>query len=208
MGYHPRRDIVGKRFEHLVVIERLPGSVALCGCDCGRVTKVKVGALPNQKSCGKCWRERRGRKHGMAYSPEYNVWEHMIQRCTNSNDDSYHNYGSRGITVCDRWRESFMAFFSDMGARPGRGYTIERINNDGGYEPGNCRWIPKALQSKNRRANRPLTCAGVTMSMDAWAAKLEISVNTIRTRLHRGWTMAQICSLPAQRGKKPGPEGE
>lgn len=202
MGYHPRREIVGQRFGRLYVIARFPNSVALCLCDCGKRTRIDIGHLDKQKSCG-CWREEARRKHGFSKAPEYNTWEHIVQRCMNPKNDAYRNYGGRGITICQEWRESFTCFLRDMGFRPGPMFTIERIDNNGNYEPGNCKWIPKAQQSSNRRTNHILIFRGESKPIWQWAAELAIKETTIRTRLHRGWTPEQIFSLPPQRGKKP-----
>lgn len=94
-----------------------------------------------------------GRKmvHGMCHSPEYLIWNQMIQRCYNKNQYSYNNYGGRGIKVCPRWLDSFVYFHDDMGNKPSIEYSIDRINNDGNYEPSNCRWATKLDQASNRR---------------------------------------------------------
>lgn len=89
--------------------------------------------------------------HGMSGSPEYMSWSRMKQRCYNPNHSNYHNYGGRGIRVCKRWRESFSAFYEDMGPKPAPDYQIDRINNDGNYEPGNCRWITPTENLRNTR---------------------------------------------------------
>lgn len=88
--------------------------------------------------------------HGMDGTSEYHTWQAMIKRCHNPNDKAYKNYGARGISVCDRWRDSFVNFYADMGGRP-EGLSLDRINNDGNYEPGNCRWANQATQHENRR---------------------------------------------------------
>jgi hypothetical protein len=130
-----------------------------CVCDCGKAVEVRAQALKNghTQSCG-CLRVDvsgvRATKHGMKEVPEYIVWKGMRNRCNNAKCDQYIYYGARGIKVCDRWAD-FALFLADMGERPtdatGRNLTIDRINNDGDYEPGNCRWATSSQQNKNKR---------------------------------------------------------
>lgn len=93
-------------------------------------------------------------KHGGVGTPEYRIWTHMKGRCLNETDARYADYGGRGIIVCDRWVESFAAFLADMGPRPSKSHSIDRIDNDGGYEPSNCRWATDQEQSLNKRVYR------------------------------------------------------
>jgi hypothetical protein len=116
----------------------------------------------------------------------------MKRRCYNPNNDQYHLYGERHIVVCDRWRKSFVNFLADMGPKPFPEASVERISNDGNYEPGNCKWATKMEQSQNTRKVRLLTYKGVTMCLRAWARKLGITHQTLRLRIERGWSDDQI----------------
>lgn len=153
----PAPNLIGRKFNYLTVIERAANEVRghsiharwLCRCDCGKTITVVSTALRSgrTKSCG----HARGIvKHRMVGTPEYSTWYGMITRCTNPRQPAYKNYGGRGITVCERWRNSFAEFFTDMGPRP-EGLSLDRINNDGNYEPGNCRWATRREQRLNSR---------------------------------------------------------
>jgi hypothetical protein len=111
--------------------------------------------------------------------------------------DSYENYGGRGITVCDRWRDSFVAFYEDMGERPSPKHSIDRIDSNGNYEPGNCRWATPKQQMNNRRANRMITIDGETLSLQKWADRSGINRSTIYSRVGHGWPLDKAVSVPA-----------
>lgn len=133
-----------------------------CRCVCGREADVRTDGLNTGKSqgCLPCRNKNNGRpiQHGDAkrsrMAPEYKSWAGAIQRCTNPNDAAYANYGGRGIKVCDRWLESYENFLADMGRKPNSRHSIDRINNDGNYEPGNCRWATAYQQRHNRRDSK------------------------------------------------------
>lgn len=158
-----RIDITGQRFGRLIALNNASrsaqGMIWLCLCDCGNKTSVHAKYLKagNTKSCG-CWdREavrRRNYKHGYRTRekshPLYNTWQNIHRRCSNKRAPDYKNYGGRGITVCEQWQD-FERFLSDMGERPA-GCSIDRIDNDQGYFPSNCRWATHSQQMKNRRA--------------------------------------------------------
>ncbi len=165
-----KADITGIRFGMLQAIEFVGShsghALWLCQCDCGEFKEVLAKKLKEGKiiSCG-C--KRLG---GFSYIPEYKVWRQMIRRCTVETAEQFKNYGGRGISVCSQWRESFEAFYEDMGPRP-EGYTIERVDNDGNYEPSNCKWATRSEQNLNRRPMRPrkkkgVKVGGVVPSMD------------------------------------------
>lgn len=125
------------------------------------------------------------KSHGRSYDPIYNVWQRMIARCYGRYSDSFANYGGRGITVCERWRNSFEAFLVDMGERP-EGTQLDRIDNEKGYSPENCRWATIKQQNRNRRGNRFLTLNGRTLTVAGWAEELGLRVGNVYSRLSRG----------------------
>lgn len=185
-------DISGLRYGKLVVsrkVENIGKKVAwLCECDCGEGTTVTSSDLRSghTKSCG-CLK---GGKitHGMNRSPEHSIWCQIKGRCYNKNSPAYSYYGGRGIKVCDRWRDSFEAFFHDMGDRPSGNHSIDRIDNDGDYTPENCRWATPYMQANNARSNVRITYQGETHTVTQWARKLAVSPQTIFSRIRYGWT--------------------
>lgn len=125
--------------------------------------------------------------HGMKQTPEYQAWGSMITRCENQNRPSWRHYGGRGISICARWRDSFEAFFQDMGPRPSPKHTIERKDNEGNYEPGNCKWGTRFEQSANRRNSNLVTIDGHGEVCLAEAARITgIPYMTIVRRYHKG----------------------
>lgn len=116
----------------------------------------------------------------------YTAWYNMLLRCYDPTANGYNAYGGRGIVVCDRWRESFDVYYADVGPRPTPAHSIDRIDNDGDYVPGNVRWADAKTQARNRRSNRWLTYAGKTQTMAAWAEELGVTIWTLSARLRSG----------------------
>lgn len=127
----------------------------------------------------------------------WNTWKRMIERCCNPKDTNYARYGGRGITVCARWRESSSAFFDDMGPKPSPDLTLDRIDNDGPYEPANCRWATRREQTRNKRTNVRLTHNGRTQCVVDWAREHGLDPKTLASRLKMGWSMERALSTPA-----------
>lgn len=135
-------------------------------------------------------------KHGMEGTPEYQTWSGIKTRCYNPRDKSYQGYGSRGIVMSDEWLRSFPAFLRDMGRRPGLGFTIDRINNDGPYCKDNCRWATVREQTWNRRTSRMLTANGKRQCVAAWSVETGIPAATIRYRVNHGWPEEKAVFTP------------
>jgi len=138
------------------------------------------------------------RKHGYGRTygrPKlYSIWKAMRQRCMNTASKHYRNYGARGIKICERWNK-FENFLADMG-NPPPGLTLDRINNDGNYEPTNCRWATQLVQSHNSRAVRIITVRGESLPMPVWAKRLGMPVTAIRARLFCGWSEERAVTEP------------
>ena len=193
------KDISGQKFGRLLVLratdKRMHGNVIWhCLCECGFCCDVKSGDLVSgrTKSCGCLRRDttiRTKTKHGHAHTKISNVWVAMNQRCFNSSYKEFHNYGGRGIRVCDEWRDNFQAFYDYVSNLPHfgeKGYSLDRINNDGNYEPGNVRWATAREQCNNKRNSITLTHDGETKTFAEWAEITGISYSTIYHRVRRG----------------------
>lgn len=197
--YHSiSKRYIGRRFGRLIVIERAPNrpgnscAIWRCLCECGN-EKLKSSydlKRNHAPSCG-CWgRERTTastKTHGKTETSEYERWASMKQRCNNPKHKMYSYYGGRGITVCESWNESFEAFLSDMGEAP-PGMSLDRMDNDGNYEPGNCRWATATTQIRNRSNCHYLTARGETLLLSDWAAKVGVRKGTIANRIRYGWS--------------------
>jgi hypothetical protein len=144
-------------------------------------------------------RQRNLEKYGverLKEIPENRIYFTILSRCENKNVTAYKNYGGRGIKMCERWRNSFDAFYEDMGQRPGPEYSIDRIDNDGDYSPENCRWATRTEQSRNRRSNHLVEAFGKKQCIADWADELGVTFQLIKDRLRRGWCVTKALLIP------------
>ena len=197
----PPLQLLNKKIGRLLVVERLKNRKGFtmwrCICDCGNERNVLGCSLGNgnTKSCGCLGVDRRREatvKHGMSGSGTYQTWAHMVQRCTNPKRWDYKHYGGRGISIFSEWLD-FSCFLRDMGERPPR-LTLDRINNSGNYEPGNCRWATRKEQSNNSRVPVVLTLAGKSMNIAQWADELGVNRDMLYMRRFRGWPVERILA--------------
>lgn len=199
-------NLIGQRFGRLVVIEQAPSTKDkkarwLCRCDCGVVSIKRATGLKGggSTSCG-CYRKTLRVTHGQTWRREYWVWSEAKARCYNPSNKNYKHYGARGIRMCDKWRTDFQAFFDDMGPCP-EGKSLDRYpNQNGNYEPGNCRWATITEQSRNRRSNVILEFNGERLCIGEWAERTGIKRATIAARfLDYGWSAHDALTIPVQK---------
>ena len=210
----PRLNLVGQKFERLTVEEWIPAHDNICGkwkcrCNCGNLVLVPTHSLKsgNTKSCG-CF--RKGIIKPRSFEGEYTdkhrprlywTWINMIRRCENPKAPDYYRYGAIGITVCEEWHDlpTFLnwAYTHDWQ----EGLTLDRINNNGNYEPENCRWADVFTQGNNRRTNTLWEYNGKTMTLAQWSRKTGLSSETLLHRKKAGWTIEEILTTP--KGVKP-----
>lgn len=137
-------------------------------------------------------------KHGLSYTPGYKAWQQMRLRCLDPKHARYADYGGRGITVCDRWKDSPVNFIADMGPCP-PGHELDRIDNNKGYEPSNCRWVTREVNGRNRRSNRLLTMGGETRSLAEWAQMYGLNQATLLGRIDKqGWSSERAITTPSR----------
>lgn len=206
-------QLVGKRFGFLVVIARDSsnhrGACWRVLCDCGNEVRLSTDLLlrDGRKACGHgCEKTKiHGAYEDGAPTKEYSIWMGMLARCNNPKSESFKNYGGRGIKVCDRWTASFEAFLADVG-KPGPGLSLDRIDNERGYEPGNVRWATMSQQLRNTRRNRIVTAFGESHCVAKWVEMRPfLTQNAVISRLNHGWAAERALSTPvAPRRKQNG----
>ncbi len=205
--------LVGSTFGFLSVIGKTEngngGRCWICQCTCGQIKFFNRSLLQkgnpagSPMSCG-CKKLEAIRSklitHGHSSrglkSPEWQVWCRIREVCRNPRNKKFPYYGGRGIKVCDRWLLSFADFLADMGRRPSSDHSIGRIDNNGNYEPSNCRWETDVQQANNKRSNRLLTFNGETLTMGQWSAKTGLDVKRIWSRINRNWSVERTLTTP------------
>lgn len=205
------RDLIGMRYGRLQVIERAENHgkrvMWRCLCECGKEVTTRGENLTTGRtqSCGCYNRERsslRHTTHGGTKTRMHREWAKIKQRCSNPNNDRWADYGGRGIEVCPEWRYSFEAFRDWALANGYRDdLTIDRIDVNGNYEPGNCRWITNKEQQHNRRNNHYITYNGETHTITEWARIYGLSENGLVHRISRGWEIERALMTPMQNRK-------
>lgn len=207
---HFVENLVGRSFGRLTVVSRAANSKRgnarwNCHCSCGGESTVVAANLRSGavSACGCVSVESRtihGHSRRSKHSTEYIIWSGMIKRCENENCQKFPIYGGRGIKVCARWREDFSAFLADMGPRPSAKHSIDRYpDNDGNYEPGNCRWATRRQQDTNMRRNLLVDFRGKRMTLVEAVELVGARYSLVHGRLRRGWSIDRALYSPARR---------
>lgn len=213
-------DLLGRRFERLIVVAyegtrkrdaKHSDTIWVCKCDCGNEATVTGSLLTMRttRSCGCLKIEcsiRQGHanaKHQMSGTREHQAWVALKARCLNPSNAGWVNYGGRGISVCQEWLNSFEAFYRDMGPRPGPGYSIDRRDNERGYEPSNCFWATSKEQTRNRRSNRWLEIDGFRRTLSEWCELYNVRLPMVRQRILKGMNPKDALTKPSIRPQAP-----
>jgi hypothetical protein len=196
-------DRVGEVFGRLTLLSviRMVGETVTgtFKCNCGKVVNRAMGNVVsgNTSSCG-CLKSElttaKNNKHSLSKTVEYKLWTGMLTRCHNESHSSYKGYGARGITVCDRWRSSFMSFLNDMGKRPSDGHSIERKDNSRGYSEDNCVWATDVEQARNKTTSIYYTHEGESKTLKEWSNEAGVDYHCAYYRHRHGWSIERILS--------------
>lgn len=195
-------DLVGQKFAKLTVIKRAENTKGgsarwLCKCDCGNETIVSAGNLKSGavKSCGCLKKISHNSKHNESQTPLYRMWISMIHRCENPKHISYKDYGQRGITVCEKWHDFLEFKVWAESTKPDGDFSIDRIDNDKGYCPENCRWASRKEQANNRRSNVRIEYQGEIHNLTEWSEILGFNYKTVHNRMYKlGWSFEKAIN--------------
>lgn len=203
--------LIGSKFNRLRYIGKAENdkrnkTMWICKCDCGTIKNIQATQVKNQRvlSCG-CLKDEGNRKtHGLRKHRLYKIHSGMRQRCYNENNTAYKNYGGRGITVCDEWKNDFQSFY-DWSMENGyqKGLSIDRINNDGNYEPSNCRWVDTKTNNNNKRNVHYVTYKNKTQSLMSWCEELDLDYGIISSRIvEYGWDIERAFTTKSRKYDK------
>ena len=191
-------DLTGKKYNSLIFLSRAKNvgknTLWLVKCDCGCIKSMQPSAVIKGLvvSCG-CYARKIKTTHGHSKHPLYSTWKKIIYRCDKKSDKAYKNYGARGISVSDEWRNSFLRFVDDMGNKPD-GYEIDRKDNNGNYCKENCHWVTPETNSNNRRSNVFITYKDKTLTIMQWSRLTGVNRRTIIDRYNKGWSLDKVFS--------------
>lgn len=202
----PSSDLTGQSFGKLLVVSfsyRNPKTYKRywnCACQCGTSIEVDGSHLVagHTKSCG-CILTKHGNARRGSETPEYRAWLSAKVRTGDINHPSYRTHGGRGITMCDRWENSFENFLEDMGTKPSQKHSLDRIDNNKGYSKENCRWATIYQQARNKRSTRIICFNGVKKSLPEWSEEYGIMSERIRQRLKSGWSIEKSLTTKARK---------
>lgn len=204
-----RLEIQDKRFGLLTAVEELSPENGkrkwrlLCDCGKERIALQKAFASGGtMRSCG-CAINKPQLKHGLSKSPEYRSWINMKTRCYDASTPYYPGWGGRGIRVCDRWLNSFPSFLEDVGKRPSKRHSLDRIDVNGNYAPDNVRWAVPETQGRNKRDHHFVEVDGHEITLAEAADRAPVPYNTVLYRLKRGWSVKNAISFPSRKGFRP-----
>ena len=204
----PLIDLTEQTFGRLTVVERAENAKGRhprwkCQCECGNIAIIDSASLKGgiTKSCGCLLKEILSKTkfvHGMCKSPEYKTWECMKERCYNITNTAYKDYGGRGIKILPKWKNNFMAFFNYIGPKPSKKHSIDRIDNNAGYFPGNVKWSTQREQTNNTRRSHFIVINEWKLTIAQWARFVGINPLTLCTRIHRGWPVVKAVFYPVK----------
>lgn len=203
-------DLTNKKVGRLTILELYKGNgdsaIWKCRCDCGNIAYITQHCLLYRptKSCG-CLRKellsKRSNLHHLSNTRIYKIWIDIKKRCYNSKHICYQNYGGRGITMCDDWKNDFKSFYNwSMNNGYQQNLSIDRINNDGNYEPSNCRWTNRKTQNNNTRHNHYITYNGKTLTLAQWSEELGFTYSCLKSRINKHhWSIEKAFTTPPKR---------
>ena len=192
------QDLTGQKFNKLTVLELASRNPVYwkCLCDCGNITYVRPMNLKRNmvKSCG-CLHHRGNPSHNLSHTRIYRIYKKIKRRCYVKDDPAYKDYGGRGIYMCDEWKESVENFYNwAMQNGYSDNLSIDRIDNNSGYSPENCRWATTKMQCNNRRSNIVVTIGNKTMNVAQWCEELGLNKGSIYSRIEKGWNPVEALT--------------